>query len=182
MLIKLTNVSVKFHNKNYNIVVNEHGLMLVSGCNGSGKTTFIKLILGNISNYRGQITRNIKEIAYLPEVAYILRDVMVIDLILIFTKIKKCSFPIDLISDFNLPLFKTTNHLSKGNRQKLLLIISFMGNERLIILDEPFSGLDQNTADVLIKHLKNEKLKRSIIISSHNTAQIKNNADYIYEL
>ncbi|MHC5098706.1 ATP-binding cassette domain-containing protein [Peptoniphilus genitalis] len=79
-----------------------------------------------------------------------------------------------IIKDFTLEsmLRKKANELSLGMLQKLKLALSFITNSNIVILDEPFNGLDIESTVILKEKIKeSKKLGKTIIITSHNTEQ-----------
>lgn len=85
-----------------------------------------------------------------------------------------------IIKDFTLEsmLRKKANELSLGMLQKLKLALSFITNSNIVILDEPFNGLDIESTVILKEKIKeSKKLGKTIIITSHNTEQLEKICD-----
>ena len=141
---------------------------MVSGDNGNGKTTLIQLILGFIHPDTGTIETKKLKIGYLAEKAMLPLFVKVLPYLETLAKIKKTSLDQSLLLNFNIPIFKSIHELSKGNKQKLAIVSTFIGDPDLIILDEPLSGLDRDSTKTL-KTLIIEKKERgmSFLISTH---------------
>ena len=76
-------------------------------------------------------------------------------------------------------LLKVSNVLSHGMYKRLALAQTFLGNPQVIILDEPTSGLDWNSAQQIRKYIKKLKAESTIMISSHNLAEMKELCDYV---
>lgn len=75
------------------------------------------------------------------------------------------------------------NILSKGNQQKMQLTLTLIYNPRLVILDEPFSGLDPINTNLLIKCIKELKERGTIVIySSHDMSNVEKISDQIVML
>ncbi len=153
----------------------------VIGPNGAGKTTFLRIIAGILKPDRGQISFDINiqknKISYLPEEKGLYRDMKIFEEVLFFgnlkglkkKEIKKNYYFLSDIFKFMENDNTYVSTLSKGNLQKLLLIITFINNPDLMILDEPFSGLDAISTDALelfFKKLQSEG--KTMILSSHN--------------
>lgn len=131
------------------------GIVAVLGPNGSGKTTLIKTLLGMVLPDKGEITvegRSIagaseyrRQIAYLPQIARFPDNIRVRELI---AMVKDLRGPTEvdqqLLALFDLQPFlnKKLGNLSGGTRQKANLVLSFMYDCPIIILDEPTAGLD----------------------------------------
>lgn len=193
MGLKVTNVSKKFADKtavnNISFSIDSPGVFGLLGTNGAGKTTTIRMMLGIIKKDEGEINWNSKEVTrknvnfgYLPEERGIYPKSQIMDQLMYFAKLKgmKRKEAIDAVKYWakkleieeylNLPAEK----LSKGNQQKVQFITAVMHNPELIVLDEPFSGLDPvNTKilqNVIIELVKNGKY---IVMSSHQMNQIE---------
>jgi ABC-2 type transport system ATP-binding protein len=85
----------------------------------------------------------------------------------------------ELLHQFDLPLQRKLRHLSRGMRMKAALASSLAYKPRLIIMDEPFSGLDSLVRDELIEGLLANCEGASILISSHDLAEIESFASHI---
>jgi len=85
----------------------------------------------------------------------------------------------ELVSQFRLPLDRPIKHFSRGMQMKASLAASLAYNPRLLILDEPFSGLDPLTREELIEALLECSPQTSIVVSSHDLADIESFASHI---
>ncbi|MBQ7277156.1 MAG: ATP-binding cassette domain-containing protein [Bacilli bacterium] len=176
---KINIISIKNYKKKYQgFVLNipsfdfERGkIYLVVGHNGCGKSTLIKSILGLVK-YEGIITINTKKIAYMPERLMKLYNIKVIDYIKMILSLDKkridnCFIQL-LLDKYNLDKNKKLSELSKGMLQKVNIIVTFLLDKDLILLDEPINGLDNNTKKDFFELINNEnKRGKSIIIISH---------------
>lgn len=187
MSLKLENVSKKFGTKlvvdNINFEMNRPGVFGLLGTNGAGKTTTIRMILGIITKNNGNITWNNKEVnrksvnfGYLPEERGIYPKTKIIDQLMYFASLKgmnkieakkgimKWASKLKVEEYLEMPAEK----LSKGNQQKIQFITSILHNPELIVLDEPFSGLDPVNTEIL-KNIILELVKEGkyIIMSAH---------------
>ncbi|MED2737180.1 ABC transporter ATP-binding protein [Bacillus toyonensis] len=159
------------------------------GRNGAGKTTTIKTIMDLIPLDAGTILWNDKplnrkelSIGYLPEERGLYPKVKVGEQLKYFGKLEgMSSSQIKTAIDYWLERFQITDYrnklvgeLSKGNQQKVQIIGTLLHDPQLIILDEPFSGLDPINAtllsDVIEELISKEK---TIILSSHQMGQIE---------
>ncbi|TPR17663.1 ATP-binding cassette domain-containing protein [Apilactobacillus timberlakei] len=163
------------------------------GQNGAGKSTTFHSILDFIK-YNGEITWNNKhineksfdEIGYLPEERSLMEKATVQQQIIYFAKLKnrKTSWTKPRIKDwmkkFDVKgdLNSKLKSLSKGNQQKIQLICTLIHEPKLIILDEPFSGLDPVNADLLKQSILAAKDNgATIIFSSHNMNNVEEICD-----
>src|SRR5206468_10748038 len=84
-----------------------------------------------------------------------------------------------LIADFDLPLGAKIRRLSRGMRVKVALVSSLAYRPRLLVLDEPFSGLDPLVRDELIEGLVESAEQTTILISSHDLTEIESFASHV---
>ncbi|MGE1131231.1 ABC transporter ATP-binding protein [Bacillus wiedmannii] len=159
------------------------------GRNGAGKTTTIKMLLGLLIPNEGSITWDGKSfgtsgvtIGYLPEERGLYTKSRVIDQLRYFGRLEGMSKKeVDLAIDHWLERlaipeykFKTAGELSKGNQQKIQLIAALLHNPELLILDEPFSGLDPVNAGMLASIIEEQvQSGKTIILSSHRMEQVE---------
>ena len=193
MGLKVENVSKYFDNKlvvdNISFEINEPGVFGLLGTNGAGKTTTIRMILGIIKKDKGEITWNGKAVdrknvnfGYLPEERGIYPKSKIFDQLLYFAELKgmKVQEASEEIKDWMERLKideyqnMTAEKLSKGNQQKVQFITAILNNPELIVLDEPFSGLDPVNTE-LLKEVIIELVKKGkyIIMSSHQMTSIE---------
>lgn len=159
------------------------------GPNGSGKTTFIKCILGMVVPDSGFITfngKNIlhdwqyrKNIGYMPQIGRYPDNMTIGQVFNMMKDIRKDagSQPLDesLLEEFGLPqlLSKRMRTLSGGTRQKVSASLAFLFNPDILILDEPTAGLDPVSAEKLKEKILLEKSKgKLILITSHILSEL----------
>lgn len=189
----LRDVSKKFGQKfvvdRVSFSVTEPKVFGLLGTNGAGKTTTIRMLLGILAKDSGTITWNDEPVdrknvnfGYLPEERGVYPKVKVIDQITYFAELKGMNK--SLIQDrihhlaeqlkiteyLDLPAEK----LSKGNQQKVQFMAAIIHDPDLVVLDEPFSGLDPINTEliksVIIELTKNGKF---IIMSAHQMPTIE---------
>lgn len=174
---------------NISFEISKPGVFALLGTNGAGKTTTIRMMLGILKKDSGKITWNGKNVdrksvnfGYLPEERGIYPKTKIIDQLTYFAKLKgmKKSDAIKAI-DYWLERLKMSEYrdqfaekLSKGNQQKIQFITSIMHDPDLIILDEPFSGLDPVNTD-LLKDVILELVEKGkyIVMSSHQMNSVE---------
>jgi Cu-processing system ATP-binding protein len=153
------------------------------GPNGSGKTTFIKCLLGMVVPDHGFITFNQQNIAkdwkyrqhigYMPQTGRYPDNITVAQLVSMLTDIRK-----EFSQDMDMELFeayelqriqhKRMSSLSGGTRQKVSAALAFMFRPQVLILDEPTAGLDPVASELLKEKIRKEKEKgKLILITSH---------------
>ena len=176
--------------------IEKGGIFAVLGPNGSGKTTLIKSILGMVIPNKGTIAVNgvaIKknwkyrqEIDYLPQIANFPGNLKVKELIRMIKDLRqRDSIEDKLIATFQLEPFldKKLSTLSGGTKQKVNIVLAFMFDCSLLILDEPTTGLDPASLIHLKELLQKEKAKgKTILITSHIMQFVAEVADDIVYL
>ena len=193
MGLVVKNVNKSFGDKhvvdNISFELKKPGVFGLLGTNGAGKTTTIRMILGIIKKDSGEITWDGKEVTrgnvnfgYLPEERGLYPKSTVYDQLVYFANLKGLGKKeadesvrywlgkLNLMEYINSPAEK----LSKGNQQKVQFVTAMLHNPDLIVLDEPFSGLDPVNTEVLsniMKELVSEG--KYIIMSSHQMGAIE---------
>lgn len=170
---------------NVNFAVEAGGVVGLLGPNGSGKSTLIKLAMGMLQPSSGEIfidgeapspaTKAIT--AYLPD-AHFLSDWMRVD--------QALSFSADFFADFNrekaeqmltrlgINLKQKIKTLSKGNKEKLGLILTMAREAKLYILDEPIAGVDPAARDFILETVMTNRAKDStVFLCTHLIADIE---------
>ncbi len=160
------------------------------GVNGAGKTTTFRMIIGLLEPTEGKITLDGKpidydvtdEIGFLTEERSLLTKLTVKEQILYYGKLKGMREEEILkrldewLERFHIPEYKERKikELSKGNQQKIQFISAVINNPKLLILDEPFTGLDPVNVEMFMDAIKEFKRKgSSIIFSSHRMEHVE---------
>jgi len=191
--LKLVNVSKSFIGRqavdSISLELNKPEVFGLLGTNGAGKTTTIRMILGILKKDSGEITWNGKTVdrknvnfGYLPEERGIYPKTNVIDQLMYFARLKgmnkqdatssisKWAKELKVEEYLNMPAEK----LSKGNQQKIQFMTAIIHNPELVILDEPFSGLDPVNTEILKNIIINlVKDGKYVIMSAHQMATIE---------
>ncbi len=164
-----------------NLNIDQKGIVAILGPNGSGKTTLIKTILGMVISQKGDLLLNEEpvknkwqyrdKISYMPQIANFPQNLKVSELVSMIKNLRgQTANDKSLIELFGLQPFydKKLGTLSGGTRQKVNIVLTFMFDSPLIILDEPTTGLDPVALIHLKKLLKEEKQSgKSILITTH---------------
>ncbi|GIK67384.1 MAG: ABC transporter ATP-binding protein [Chloroflexota bacterium] len=177
-----------------NFEVNRGEIFSLLGPNGAGKTTIIRMILdilrpddGQIQVLGGALTDATKDrIGYLPEERGLYKNVKVLEMLIYLGQLKGMSThdvrgrALDLLERFGLSdnTKSKISQLSKGMQQKVQIIATILHKPELLIIDEPFSGLDPvNTQLIqdLLYEMKAEGV--TIVMSTHQMHQVEEMAD-----
>lgn len=185
-MLEVKNITKKYKNtyaiNNLSLNVKEGEISILLGPNGSGKTTTIKSIAGLI-NYKGKIlicgydNKTIKakqNFGYIPEIAIYYDNLSIeehLEFIARAYNLKNYHNKIiDLLKCFNLyeNKDKLAKNLSKGMKQKLCICCALLPDPKVIVFDEPMSGLDPYAIKVLKEKIIELRDKGcSILISTH---------------
>lgn len=194
-LLECINLEKSFGNKkilkNVNLKINGGKIIGLLGKNGTGKSTFIKLINNLLTADSGQILVNGKEIgveskkviSYLPERTYLDKSMTVKSVIKFFSEFYK-DFDQEkakkLLNDLNLDINQKLSKMSKGMQEKVQLVLVMSRKADLYILDEPLGGVDPATRDYILDTiLTNFNEGASVIISTHLIADIERILDEV---
>ncbi|MBS4197446.1 ABC transporter ATP-binding protein [Lederbergia citri] len=156
------------------------------GPNGSGKSTTLKLIAGLVYPSSGtvtvleeEVTRKIsRKVAYLTELD-MFYDSFTVDKMVRFYETQFPDFNMEkaaqLLKDMKLDGKKKIKQLSKGNRGRLKLVLTLAREASIVLLDEPFSGLDAMVRDSIIKSLLTyiDFDEQTVIIATHEIDEIE---------
>lgn len=193
MGLKLENVSKTFGRKKavdgISFTLDKPSVFGLLGTNGAGKTTTIRMLLGIIKKDSGTITWNDKEVSrksvnfgYLPEERGVYPKVKIMDQLLYFAELKgmKKDEAVKSIEywakklKIDEYLEMTAEKLSKGNQQKVQFLTAVIHNPELVVLDEPFSGLDPVNTEILKNAIIDLVRKgKYIIMSAHEMHTIQ---------
>lgn len=179
--------------KNISITLEKGKIISILGPNGSGKTTLIKSILGLVIPQAGDIIfmgKSIlgewnyrKQISYLPQIARFPENLKIKELITLTKDIRQQKANDNyLIELFGLEkeLNKSLRNLSGGTRQKVNMVLAFMFDSPVIILDEPTVGLDPVAITRFKDLLDKEKRKGKLILfTTHIMSLVEEIADEI---
>ncbi|MDQ0217621.1 ABC transporter ATP-binding protein [Peribacillus cavernae] len=200
MVLQLNNVTKKFGDftavDSLNFTIPEREMFGLLGANGAGKTTTFRMILGLLDPTAGEISWNGKPIdystspiiGYLPEERGLYPKLKVRDQIVYLARLRgmnKASAIKELqawLERFKVPdyLDKRVEELSKGNQQKIQFIASIIHKPKLLILDEPFSGLDPVNVEILKDAVIDLRENgTTIVFSSHRMEHVEELCEHL---
>lgn len=190
-MITISNLTISYNKNekvidNLNLSLDENLIHGIVGLNGAGKTTLLntlyglkKPVAGSIQFRKSEIDK--KSIAYLVTENFFYSNITGKEYLSLF---KNEKFDIDQWNRlFNLPLDKIIDGYSTGMKKKLALLGVLKQDKTLIILDEPFNGLDIEFCRIIrMILLRLKERNKTIIITSHIIETLTNLCDFIHYL
>ena len=174
-----------------NLTVTSGKIIGLLGPNGSGKTTLIKLINGLLTPTSGSLyvtgdfpgPETKTRVAYLPDTIYLNSWMTVDQIVKMFTDFYEDFRPAlaySMLSQFGITPSVKLKTLSKGNKEKVCLILVMSRNAKLYVLDEPIAGVDSATRDYIMSVIiNNYNPDSSVIISTHLISDIEQVLDEV---
>lgn len=193
-MLEVKNVTLKYGDfvavEDLSFEVQKGEIFGLLGTNGAGKTTTFRTIMGLLYPSKGYVKYNgsfvsydtVDHIGYMIEERSLLTKLTVKDLILYFGQLKNVEAKVILerldywLKRFDIESYKhkKIKELSKGNQQKIQFISALINEPTLLVLDEPFSGLDVINMELFVEVIKEYKEKGCIIIfSSHQIDHVE---------
>lgn len=191
LMIELKNITKSYGDKvvldSINLTLEIGKPLIILGKNGIGKSTLTKILLGYEKPTRGEVLYDFRKykIGYLPEFRGLYKNVTVQELLKLFNsfgKQHKSSSELNVyIKEFELEKYRNflLQDLSKGNQQKVQLAVTFINNPELVVLDEPFSGLDVYNQKLFIKLITKYTIKSYLIIITHKLGNLGSISDKV---
>jgi ABC-2 type transport system ATP-binding protein len=176
-----------------NLSVPDGAIYALVGTNGAGKTTTIKTVMNILRPSGGSAevlgidsrlisSREFAQIGYVSENQE-MPEWMTVKYFLAYLKPFypqwDDALALELVREFDLPLDRKLRHLSRGMKMKAALASSLAYRPKLIVLDEPFGGLDALVRDEFIEGLLERAAGATVLISSHDLAEIESFASHI---
>ena len=161
------------------------------GPNGSGKTTFIKILVGLLRDYEGDIQidgnhvgyESLGSISYLPDRTYFEKNMKGSECIALFKDMYNDfneERMMQLCESFDVSPKKTFKEMSKGMQEKFQLALVLSRDARIYLLDEPIGGVDPASREKILNTILNSYAKDSLLlISTHLIADIENILDEV---
>ncbi len=177
--------------KAINLSIESGKIVGLLGPNGSGKTTLIKLINGLLTPSGGEIYVNgnvpgvesKKDVAYLPDNTFLnswMTVEQIVDYFSDFYDDFRKDLAYQLLDRLGITPKVKLKTLSKGNKEKVSLILVMSRNAKLYVLDEPIAGVDPATRDYIISTIiNNYNPESSVIISTHLISDIEQVLDEV---
>ncbi|MFT4297841.1 MAG: ABC transporter ATP-binding protein [Candidatus Woesearchaeota archaeon] len=199
-IIKAKNLNYSYKDekvlKNFSFSLQKSQIVAVVGRSGEGKSTFLHLVVGVLSS---GFSNNLqimgkhsafakKDIGFVPQEIAVIPDISIEHNIIFFgnlygmTKAKSLKKGKELMETLhlNVPLSKKPTELSGGQKVRLNIVVSFLHNPKLMILDEPFVGLDFYNRKLLWHFLEYQKNRRkAIVVTTHMLHEAEQHANQI---
>jgi ABC-2 type transport system ATP-binding protein len=159
------------------------------GPNGSGKTTFIKLVSGLLTPSKGSVKVTGSEVgvetkaivSYLPDANYLFDWMKTKDIVEFFKDFYKDfdeSIALDMLNKLGIDMKQSLKSMSKGTKEKVQLILVMSRRAKLYLLDEPIGGVDPAARDYILKTIiSNYNEEAVVIIATHLIGDIENVLD-----
>jgi ABC-2 type transport system ATP-binding protein len=183
--------------KDIDLEVREGEIFSIVGPNGAGKTTILKMLVGLVEPTKGEILvggydfredgRRIKEIiGFLPEESPVYEDMETWDYLRFFAEVY--GIPREVAEeriDKSLRYLKLHSpkkrlgDMSKGMKRKVVIARSLLNNPRILIYDEPASGLDPMSSHFIMNLIRRMRRRRTVLMSTHNLYQAEAVSDRI---
>lgn len=201
-MIEVKNVSKKYGNfvaiDDISFTINDGEVVGFLGPNGAGKSTTMNMITGFIEQTDGNIMVNgfdtikkakyaKKEIGYMPEGTPLYTDLTIREFVTYMAELKKIDKKIkkekvqEILKETNLDIMqnKLIKNLSRGQKQRVSLAGTLVGDPKILILDEPTVGLDPKQITEIRSLIKDLGRKHTVILSSHILSEVSQICDRV---
>lgn len=194
-IVRCTGLSKRYGNitalNNISFTLESGKIVGLLGPNGSGKTTLIKLLNGLLTPNQGEIlicdqkvgVETKKRVAYLPDNSYLNSWMTVKQIVGYFTDFYEDFRPevaYEMLERLDISPNRKLKTLSKGNKEKVCLILVMSRNAQLYVLDEPIAGVDPAARDYVISTIiHNYNPDATVLISTHLIADIEQILDEV---
>ena len=191
-MIQIKNLNIKYDNKiifeNYNLVLPNHGFVLIRGKSGIGKTTLLNVIAG-VDKPKGEIyyndiniydnTNTLEEyrkskVSYINQKNDLFNGISVLNNLLIASEINGKSFSKDEIKDYlnyfglNGKINQNVSKLSGGEKRRVSFIRTLLISKEIIVVDEIISQLDKKNQILILDSIKELSKTKLVILASHD--------------
>lgn len=193
--IEIKNLEKSYFNnkalRGIDLQINEGEIVGLFGPNGSGKTTLIKILANLLMRYDGDVLIDGKKpgietkkiVSYLPDVNYLEDKWTVLESVKVFERFYDDFDPErakTLLGKFSINLSSKIKTLSKGNKEKLQVILVLSRRAKLYLFDEPIAGVDPASRDVIFNLImQNYDKKATVILTTHLISDIEEITDRV---
>ena len=157
------------------------GFLVVTGANGAGKTTLLRICAGLAQPTEGTIEREASraQVGYLGHEPLVYRELTPLENLSLFARLYRVDEPGErvgmLLERFGLwdERNQRADSFSRGMLQRLALCRTLLHDPELLVLDEPFSALDEDGAALLDRELAELRTQATFVVSTHDPARIE---------
>ena len=161
--------------------IERSGFVLVTGPNGSGKTTLLRLVAGLAAPTGGTLTVDAEraELGYLGHEALVYRELTALENLRLYARLYRVPESAErigmLLERFGLWGARTdrVGTYSRGMLQRLALCRTLLHEPSLLLLDEPFSGLDVEGAELLERELSERRERATFLVATHDPSRLR---------
>lgn len=196
MKIKANSIVKTYGNKRVldeiNLSIEEPGVYLIAGPNGSGKTTLLEILVGLRALTKGKLSINQntvdnvqikKEVGFLTQQNTLRKNCTVAEELNLVKELFQLDInTYDYLKAFNLQEYyqQKTKKLSGGTKRRVLISMLLMPKYKVVVLDEPVSGLDTFSRDEIWNMIKDYAEDNIVIVSDHYLNQAAQYSNYVY--
>ena len=174
-----------------NLEISRGKIIGLLGPNGSGKTTLIKILNGLLTPTEGSLTidgfkpgvETKSKVSYLPDSSYLnswMTVEQIVNMFIDFYPDFRPELAYKMLSNLDIDKSVKLKTLSKGNKEKVCLILVMSRNAELYVLDEPIAGVDPATRDYIISTIiNNYNPDASVLLSTHLISDIEQILDEV---
>ena len=174
-----------------NLEISRGKIIGLLGPNGSGKTTLIKILNGLLTPTEGSLTidgfkpgvETKSKVSYLPDSSYLnswMTVEQIVNMFIDFYPDFRPELAYKMLSNLDIDKSVKLKTLSKGNKEKVCLILVMSRNAELYVLDEPIAGVDPATRDYIISTIiNNYNPEASVLLSTHLISDIEQILDEV---
>lgn len=168
--------------KNINLSFEHNGLVCIIGGSGSGKSTFLNVISGLDTASEGRVLLNAKKAKNYS--SFVTQNLNLLEHLRVKEYFNLFDVDINILKSAGMfsKIGNYASELSRGQRQRIALLLAINSYPSVIIADEPTSALDKNNSIKYMEKLKVISKKKLVIVVSHDTGLISDYADLIYTL
>jgi heme exporter protein A len=160
--------------------VEQGGFALVTGRNGSGKTTLLRLVAGLAAPTAGTLEVDVErgQLGYLGHEPLVYRELTAIENLRLYARLYRVPEPRErigmLLERFALwdARNQRTGSYSRGMMQRLALCRALLHEPELLLLDEPYTGLDSEGAELLDRELAERRGKATFLVATHDPERL----------
>jgi len=161
--------------------VERDGFLVVTGANGSGKTTLLRLVAGLAAPTRGtlEVRAERADLGYLGHEALVYRDLTALENLDLYGRLYRVPERRErigmLLERFGLwdARAERSSTYSRGMLQRLALCRALLHDPALLVLDEPYTALDREGAELLDRLLADLRGERTVLLSTHDPSRVE---------